>query len=456
MYRFVSAILIALLTTAFFAPAAPAQSGASEASYLNDPEWRKRFLGSYGFLSGAEPQIATTELEMLREVIELMKANPRAAAAMLQQQVNDDSSAALDFILANLEFQNGQLDSAKTRYETALRKFPDFRRAHKNLGLLHVQQGDCGGGLEHLTKAVELGDRDGRNFGLIGFCYLKQENALAAESAYRDAVLQEPTTRDWKLGLAQSLVTMERHREAIALFAELIKDNPEDATAWMMQANSYIGIDEPLAAAVNLEAVRAMGAAQSSSLSLLGDIYMNAGMPDLAKEAYLAVVARDDQGTEFSAAYRAAELLVRSRSYGDAADVLDSIEARYSEDLRAEDELKVLTLQAKVARAEGRPEEAARLLESIVQRDGTRGDALLELAAYHREAGDRDRALLFIERAQKVEAVQYQALLDHAQIMVASRDYTRAAELLREALAIQDEPRVARFLARVEESIQPD
>ncbi len=456
MTRIVSAVLAAFFLLVLAAPVASAQPGGSDTSFLDDPEWRKRFLGSYGFLSGAEPQIAATELEMLREVIELMKANPRAAAAMLHQQVNDDSSAALDFILANLEFQNGQLDSAKTRYETALRKFPDFRRAHKNLGLLHVQRRDCKGGLDHLTKAVELGDRDGRNFGLIGYCYLNEGNALAAESAYRDAVLQEPTIRDWKLGLAQSLVIMERHREAIALFAELLKDNPEDATAWMMQANSYVGIDEPLAAAVNLEAVRAMGAAQSSSLVLLGDIYMNAGMPDLAKGAYLDVVARDEEGTEFSAAYRAAELLVRSRSYGEAADLLRSIDARYGQGLGAEDELKVLTLKAKVARAEGRSEEAARLLESIVKRDGTRGDALLELAAYHRESGDRDRALLFIERAQKLDAYQYQALLDHAQIMVASRDYPRAAELLREALAIKDEPRVARFLARVEESIQPD
>ena len=116
----------------------------------------------------------------------------------------------------------------------------------------------------------------------------------------------------------------------------------------------------------------------------------------------------------------------------------------------------MLTLKAKVARAQGRADEAARLLESIVERDGTRGDALLELAAYHREQGDRDRALLLIERAQRIDAFEYQALLDHAQIMVAARDYPRAAELLREALAINNEPRVARFLARVEASIRPN
>jgi hypothetical protein len=57
---------------------------------------------------------------------------------MLEKSMNPDGSAALDFILANLDYQNGQLDEAVDYYGRALGKFPDFRRAHKNLGLLHV------------------------------------------------------------------------------------------------------------------------------------------------------------------------------------------------------------------------------------------------------------------------------------------------------------------------------
>ncbi len=455
MKRFLLFLLV--LPIAMGLPARPTEGApALDEAFLNDPEWRKRFLGSYGFLSGAEPQVQPAELESLREVLELMKANPRAATVRLQQQVSPESSAALDFILANLEFQSGQLDSAQKNYESALRKFPDFRRAHKNLGLLLVQRSDCASGLEHLTKAVELGDRDGRNFGLIGFCYIDRGDPLAADAAYRNAILQEPGTRDWKLGLAQALISMERHREAIALFDALLEENPADSTAWLLQANAYVGVDQPLAAAVNLEAVRGMGAAQSSSLVLLGDIYMNTGMPDLAQGAYLEVIERDEAAADFSTAYRAAELLVRGRSYDEAQALLRAIDERYGATLSDDDELQVLTLKAKVARAQGRADEAARLLESIVERDGTRGDALLELAAYHREQGDRDRALLLIERAQRIDAFEYQALLDHAQIMVAARDYPRAAELLREALAINNEPRVARFLARVEASIRPN
>ncbi|MCG8589597.1 MAG: tetratricopeptide repeat protein, partial [Proteobacteria bacterium] len=392
-------------------------------------------------------------LELLREVIDLMQVNPRAAATMLGQQTGEDSSAALDFILANLDFQNGHLDAAVERYEKALAKFPDFRRAHKNLGLLRVQRGEFKPAVEHLGRAVELGDRDGRNYGLLGYSYINLERHLAAEQAYRNAILQQPETRDWKLGLARALLAMEKYKEAVALFKGLIEERPDAAAAWILQANAYLGLEEPLAAAVNLEAVRMLGKAQTSSLVLLGDIYMNAGMPDFAKSAYLEVIETDAAGAQFTTAYRAADLLTRSRAFGEAGDILQSIEARYQK-LPQDDELKLLTLKAKVARAQGRKREAAKLLESIVERDGTRGDALLELAAYYHEQGNTPKALLLVERAQNLEAFEYQALLDHAQFMVAERDYRRAAELLRGALRLRDEPRVERFLARVEQAIR--
>jgi tetratricopeptide (TPR) repeat protein len=447
--------LVALLLglTASVASVASAQFQPWEgASMLDDPEWRKSFVGSYGFLSGAEPQIQQSELELLREVIDLMKVNPRAAATMLGQQVKPDGSAALDFILANLYFQDGQQELARSSYGAALEKFPDFRRAHKNLGLLLVQSKDCKRGLAHLTKAVELGDRDGRNYGLIGYCYIELESYVAAESAYRNAILHQPEVRDWKLGLARSLLAMERHKEAAALFADLIERNPEDTVAWLLQANAFIGLEQPMAAAVNLETVRAMGKAQTSSLALLGDVYMNEGMPELATSAYLEVIERDKGNLQLGTAQRAAQMLIRTRAFDQAEKVLAGIESRYGKQLSQDEQLEVLTLKAKVARARGQEEQAAKLLESIVDRDGTRGDALLELAAYHRDKGNLEKAILMIERAQKVEAFEYQALLDHAQVMVGKRDYAKAAQLLRQALAIKSEPRVEGFLARVEEA----
>lgn len=453
MTKTLLALLLALSCLAALAPSALAQfQGWEGSNVLDDPEWRARFLGSYGFLSGVEPQIRPDELEMLRDVIDLMKVNPDAAAKMLGAQISPDSSAALDYILGNLHFQNGNIGEAGVAYQRALEKFPDFQRAHKNAGLLILQTGDFKGAAPHLTKAVELGDRDGRTFGLLGYAYLNLENYVAAEEAYRTAVLLQPEFRDWKLGLARSLQSMQKNEEAASHFGALIDEDPTDATAWKGQANAYLGLGQPRAAAVNLEALRVMGKADASTLKLLGDIYMNEGMPELARSAYVEVIEKDADGTGFETAYRAAQLLVRTRAYEDARALLGSIDKRYGKSLTNDQELELLTLRAKLARAQKRNKEAVEILQSIVERDGTRGEALIELAAYHNDRGDQARAFMLIERAQNIEAFEYEALVKHAQFRVTAKDYAKASELLRQALQIKREPRIERYLARVEQA----
>lgn len=436
------------------APSPPPETPWDGVSVLDDPQWRKRFLGSYGFLSGLEPEIQPTERELLQEVLDLMETDTEAAAKRLEEGIAEGSSAALDFVLANLHFQNGEIEAAKAAYERSLEKFPDFRRAHKNLGLLLVQRGSHAQAAAHLTRAVELGDRDGRSYGLLGFCYINLEDYLAAEEAYRSAILQQPDTRDWRLGLARALLAMEEYEASIALFDSLLEEEPGDATLWKLQANAYIGLEEPLQAATNLETVRMLGESDASSLGLLGDIYMNEGVFDLAKSAYLEVIERDEEAERFETARRAAELLVRTQSYGHAQDVLARIDRSYGGELTRDEELEVLTLKAKVARGQGRTGEAAELLQRIVRRDGTRGEALLELAEYHRGQGDAARARFLLERAAKLEDFEYPALLEHAQLLVAEREYAKAAELLRRALDIKREPRVERYLQRLDEVIR--
>jgi tetratricopeptide (TPR) repeat protein len=455
MKRTIKWISIVLLAMTFGAFAASAQFKPwSGSSIVQDPEWQKSFLGSYGFLSGVEPDIKPSELEILKDVIDLMKVNPRAALAMLQQRIGPDSSAALDFIIANLQFQQGDTTNAAVSYEKALEKFPDFRRAHKNLGLLMVQVNEYAGAIEQLTRAIELGDRDGRTYGLLGYCYINQDNPLSAEQAYRTAVLQQPDSKDWQLGLARSLLALEKYDEAAALFSTILEKNPEDASAWKLQANAFIGLQQPLAAAVNLEAIRMLGKADISSLVLLGDIYMNEGIRDLAKDAYLAAIAKDTGATQFRAAYRAADLLFRAAAYDQSAEILASIDSRYAKKLSGDDELELMTLRARIARAQGREAEAVEILDEIVQRDGTRGDALLELARYEHDQGNEQKALLLLERAQNLPKYEYDALIEQAQLLVASSDYERAANLLRQALRIKTEPRVERFLARVEGAVR--
>jgi tetratricopeptide (TPR) repeat protein len=415
----------------------------------NDESFVKEFLGSYGFLAGYEPPISDEEKEALRSLIDLIKVSPNAAIKQLEPQITSESSAAFDFILANLYFQKGDLAKAEHYYQTAVTKYPDFRRAHKNLGLVQVQRGDYANSIKTITRAMELGEVDGRAYGLLGYGYLTNERYYPAEAAYRQAILLQPENKDWKVGLAQCLLQTEQYADAIALFDTLIKDQPDNADYWLLQSNAYIGKGDPLAAAKNIEVARRMGEADLSTLTLLGDIYMNNEAADLALDAYLAA-ANLATAADSKALIRAAELLTRTANYEQATAMIQKCRTALDNALKNADDLALLTLEAKIARATDQDDKAAELLVQIIERDALNGEAIIELANYYADQGDMSKAINRFQQAEKIETFERQALVAHAQARVRNGDYKEALPLLRRALQLKQDRNLADYADRVE------
>ena len=415
----------------------------------SDPSFVKEFVGSYGFLAGYEPPISDGEKEALRSLIDLIKVSPKVAIKQLEPQVTSDSSAAFDFILANLYFQGGNLAKAEQYYSNAVVKHPDFRRAYKNLGLVQVQNGDYSKAIKTLSKAMELGEVDGRAYGLLGYGYLTEERYYPAEAAYRQAIILQPDNKDWRVGLAQCLLQTERYADAVALFDTLIKEDPDNSDFWLLQSNAYIGKGDSLAAAKNIEIVRRMSKADLSTLTLLGDIYMNNENADLALEAYLAAadLATADDARSL---IRAAELLTRTGNYDQAIVMIKKSRDTLGANLDEKQELQLLNLQAKIARVQDDDEAAVQLLTQIVERDALNGDAIIELANYYAETGDMAKATNRYEQAEKIDAFEREALIAHAQTLVRNGDYRKAVPLLRRALQIKADGNLEDYADRVE------
>jgi tetratricopeptide (TPR) repeat protein len=414
-----------------------------------DPAFIKSFTGSYGFLAGAEPEVSAEEVEALRDLIDVINVRPKVAIEQLEQQITADTSAAFDFILANLYFQQGQLREAEKYYKIAIEKYPDFRRAYKNLGLLQAQDGNFEDAVITISTALEKGVVDGRAYGLLGYGYLTQELYYPAEAAYRQAILIQPEVEDWKIGLARCLLQTEQYTDVIALFDTLLKKAPNNADYWLLQSNAYLGNNNPLAAAQNLEIVWRMGKAKLETLTLLGDIYMNHELPDLALNAYLAASYKATKG-DFKAILRAASLLNRSGNNEQASIMTARIRDNFSQQINDDQELELLTLEAKIARASGDDASAIATLNEIVKRDSLNGEALIELGKYYAETGDMARAVTRFQEAEKIEAFERAALIAHAQALVREGDYAKAVPMLRRALQIESEPHIQEYARRVE------
>ena len=135
--------------------------------FWNNPSFVKSFMGDYGFRSEIEPRISKAEQSVLAEVVAKAENQLAEAIAYLENKVDEKSSPALDYALGTMCYQNGRLTTAVQAYQNAIKKFPNFLRAHKNLGLVQLNLANLEPASKSLTKAISL-DGDGVTFVALG------------------------------------------------------------------------------------------------------------------------------------------------------------------------------------------------------------------------------------------------------------------------------------------------
>ncbi|AQT68799.1 tetratricopeptide repeat protein [Anaerohalosphaera lusitana] len=416
----------------------------------NDPDFQKQFTQSYIAETEIEPRVTVDERDDMQEVLELISDDKLdGAVELLRKNRNEAASAVFDFTLANIYFQQEKLDQAAEVYNVAVDKYPKFRRAWKNLGLIYVRQSSFAPAVECLTRVISLGGGDATSYGLLGFAYSSLDKSIPAESAYRMAILLDSETLDWKMGLARSFFKQERYGEAVALLGQLIKDQPENKDLWLLQANAYVGMGKPLESAEILEFVDHLGQSTAESLFMLGDIYINEQLYEIAADSYMRAMDKNpDQNVERS--LRCAKILAARAAYDQTQLLVSNIESTYENQLSDEQKKNLLKIRSRLAVAKGSADEEAKVLEKIVELDPLDGEALILLGQHYGRKGDTEQAIFYFERAAGIDEYEADAKIRHAQLLVRNGHYAKALPLLRSAQRIEPRENVQEYLEQVE------
>ncbi len=421
------------------------------ATFWKEPAFQKAFMGSYGMRSEIEPRVTVVEKEVMEKVMKFLAEEEGApkAVALLEKNCTPAASAVFDFTLANLHFQEDRLTNAATGYQSAIAKFPSFQRAYKNLALIRIRQAAYEAAVEPLTKSIELGANDGFTYGLLGYAYASIEQFVSAESAYRLALMLQPKTKDWKLGLCRVLFKQQKFGEAIALCDELLLQEPDKADYLLLQANAHLALKQPMRAAEIYELLDLAEQTPVPALHTLGDIYVNEEYLDQAGDAYLRALTREKK-LDVGRHLRNAEILV-SRAAPEAADrLLKAVSTRAGSDVDSDQRKRMLKLEARLAALKNEAgEEQARILEEIVRLDPLDGDALILLGQYH-AATNMEQAIFYFERAAGIEKAEADAKLRHAQVLVRNGKYQEALPLLKRAHELKPREDVQRYAEQVE------
>ena len=433
----------------------------TELMLWRDPVFLKLFLGTYGTKAEIEPRVTPEERLEFEQIARLMVTPVGAdkARAQLEKSVSkaidkngtSRASALYDFTIGSIYFQQDNLGAAAEWYGKAVTKLPSFLRAQKNLGLVYVRSNAFDRAIGPLTRAIDLGAADGLTFGLLAHSYAMTEQYVAAESAYRQAMMLQPEIADWKSGLVRCLFKERKFEETAALCGDMIRREPSHTDLWLLQANAWLSLKQPLKAAENYELLDRAGLASATCLNTLGDIYVNEGVPELAVSAYQRALAKDGDNADPAVSLRNAEVLVARSAYTEAASLLTRMKATCGAKLGTPEKKRVLKLEARIAAASGQAgEEQAKLLEDIVALDPLDGEALLLLAQHYSRTGNTDKACFQCERAAGIEKFEADAKLRHGQILVKNGKYQEALPLLKRAQELKPRDDVQRYIEQVE------
>ena len=375
------------------------------ATIWNDPDFAKRMIGSYGFASDAEPRMTPEEQAVYRDkVVPLLREDPKKAIPVLQGLIKPAATAVFDFTLGNIYFQNEDLTNAVKNFEAAVAKFPDYKRAQKNLGFAFVRDGKFKEAIAPLTRTISLGAADGKVFGLLGYAYMNESRFASAEAAYGQALVFEPENTDFKLGVVKCAISTSNYDRALALLDELLRIHPEKESLWVLQANVFIQKEQPTKAMTSLEVVRRLGKATPQNLYLLGDLHMSQEIRDLALSAYLEAIEKDG-GQNPAKALRATQIVISRGAWDEARKLFKKIRSAGTA-LPATEELKLLKLESKVAMSTGAGEEAIKVLEQIIERNPLDGEALLLAGDYYSKNGQPEKAEFRFDTASKLQGFE--------------------------------------------------
>ncbi len=431
----------------------------------DDPEFQKRVIGAFGINSRVEPLPTPEEEDYLREILPLIEKEPEKAAGFLEEALlrspegkaaaSPEVNARFDFVLANIRFQQGRVSDAARSFREAIRKFPDYMNAHKQLGIIFVKARRFSDGIVHLTKAIQLGLTDPAAYGLLGSAYWETGQFVAAEGAFRNAILLDPALPAWKLGLIQALFSLERYGDVVALAGSMIKDKPEDDKLWLIQANAYVGSKQMLEAAANYELLDGMGKLPATEQNTLAAIYVNEGLLELAADTYLRAYERVLDG-KIEGPLRAVEILMARDGQDEAARLLSRVKESAPVDLPADDRHRLMRIEAKIHFSRGLGGEAESVLKSLIDEDPLDGEARLMLGKYYEELpeAENDKALALYEEAASLENFEADAKIKSARLLARLQRYEEAIPLLKRAQELKPQDYVADFLEKLEEHVR--
>ncbi len=373
------------------------------------------------------PAITRQESTLLERAADIGATNQVAALELIEAAREDGrASAPVHYSAANLMASLERYEEAKEAYRKALEKWSDFDEARIGLARVLMVQERWDEAEKLLRERAEAADVTLEHLLLYGHVLLGLNRSVSAETVYRRAAWMDGDSRDAMAGLARCFLMQHRWAECAALAEELVAKHPGEASYWRLLVDARLAQDDRHAAMIALESAWRLGAIDTASLILLGELHVAA---DRTAEAARVLDEASREVEEQPGLWlRLAESLVWSGMLDRAEEILSRYAAEEMEPVPA-----YFRTRARLAeqQEDGAAEHEA--YKAWVRYDPVDREALLALGDWHEARSEWHEADAWYERAAQAHANDAASWTRLARTAMAREEYAQAEKYLARA-----------------------
>ena len=402
------------------------------------------------FMLAKDPAISVSPAEsrLLKEVEQLAETQLPQAITKLQSSLEKKSSAPLHFVLARLYERDQQFKPSENHYLISLQKAAHYHEARFHLSQLYTQHAHFRKALKPLhTLLQSTWPQRALLYQSLGMNYYRLELYLEAETAYRQALLLGAQSETLYLALIQCLLAQKNYPEASSLINQKLALNPHSKQLWLINAQLELNKGNHSEALIILETGRRLNSLDNNGLLLLADLYFEQKLSQQALQLYLSLAEQDpnniDRLLSVTEAYLQSELTEPATKLFNKLNSLP---------LSNEQRFRHQWLLAKFKLHQDQVAQALKILNDLLLQKPLHPQLLLSTAQTHFSLNDDLKALLLLQRLERLDSpLKQSALLEQAKLYVKQKKYDLALAKLDAAMEIISQAHIQRYANKIQQ-----
>ncbi|WP_394222964.1 tetratricopeptide repeat protein [Alteromonas gracilis] len=398
---------------------------------LEEPDWQ--FVLRQHHKDGHHERISREEGEFVKQIQgDLQAGNFSRVASAFEAQDVSRFSPRLRELYGQVLLNEKNYALAEQVLLGVIKAIPNLPSAHRSLSMVYLMTDKLAKARIHLTKSVELGIQDAQLFGQLAYANLQLGKPVTALSAYQNALMLEPNSKQWSQGLLFALIESNALAQAESLLGEMLIDDENNPQLWLQRGQIALKQGNMVKALASLETALSLGDSSLSNLISVAKLHVSDGSAKraadiLAKHAKTFTLNKEG----FDAFSQIATYLAANEQWSDLSKLIQAAESNVN-NFTTSQVATLNVLKAQLAISKGQNKTAISLLTKAIDEAPDHGEALLQLASLYRKQNNIERAKMTYLRAEALTHVKQQAMLGRAQIAIDQRQYQHALSLLRQ------------------------